>query len=578
MQKLNFNLYSQLGKDLADFDTPIKIAGTSHKKARPYMFSQGDTIGLVEYYTADKYETGDIDAEGQQKIFINNVSFRAEVASKQIDIDVSSYTFIPNNEGSIYGAILERKKFHEWSNENYYGEQINDIVERFPKYGTVVTKKIGKKIEVVPLRTLKNQQDAKDLKTARYVVIEHENMSLDEMNEYPDWDTSGLDIKFGDTTTVYEYYRKVPLDWYKGYKDETILAGDEKKTIDIVAICTLEKSKEKDGRLLFIEEVDRDDIFQEVHYERRDGRWLGVGEVEKNFENQKARNMVENFRKKNLQWSGKKIFASTGDEIEQNLVTEVKDGQVLSLGMNGSLTQVDTATRATAEFSTAIQAYEDNANNKSFTYEVATGESMKSGTPFRLGVILSNSVQGYYAFKRQKLGLFLKRSFIEQILPIFKKENKKEQTIMLSHSSKEYKLLQKAIQEVLEAKKIKEALLSGSIPKMYEIANSSDMDMPFTPVVVPDNFWDTISASVTLEVVGESIDVAKKMETLTNLYTSLSQRGDPRADSVLELILSLTGETLPTTSQASTPAVPPPTAGGTMPAVPTPTNEQPMTV
>lgn len=562
-----FNIFSQLQKELAEFKKPIRIATTSKSK-KGYLFSQEDTLGLIDFYTNSKFESGDTDSEGQQKIFLNGCTFRAEVASKQVDIDLANYNFIPETYDSVYSTILMRRRFRDWAKDNFYGEQINEMVERYPKYGTVVTKTVGKEAQVVPLKTLFNQPDAKSLKTGRFCGEIHENMTLSDMQEFPDWDLSGVNLGFDETETVHERYGRVPLDWYNKKKGLPVQAGYEKRTVYVMAIIVLEsKSKsqkgEDDGKLLFLEEAECP--YEEVHWRRQDGRWLGIGVVEENFENQKARNMVENFRKKNLQWSGKKIFVNTGEEVSQNLVSEVKDGQVLNLGMNGQLTVLNTASVGSAEYENALTAYERNSDQKAFTYEVATGEGMNSGTPFRLGVILSDAVNSYFGFKREKLGLFLKRVYIVQILPIFKKENRKEQTMMLSRTAEEYKDLQQAIKNYLTNRAIVEAILAGKEVDQNILAVGDQIDsLPSIQIDIPKGFWDEVQYTTTLEITGEEVDVQKKMETMTNLYQTMVQQGNPEAKDVLNVIMALAGEKLrPSSPQIqNTPA---PMGGGKMP-------------
>ena len=63
-------------------------------------------------------------------------------------------------------------------------------------------------------------------------------------------------------------------------------------------------------------------------------------------------------------------------------------------------------------------------------------------------------------------------------------------------------------------------------------------------IKIPDSYYDDIKYKVTLTITGEEIDLPKKIETLTNLYTSLKQTGDSRSEKVLKKILSLVGENL----------------------------------
>ena len=118
--------------------------------------------------------------------------------------------------------------------------------------------------------------------------------------------------------------------------------------------------------------------YREAHWKRQDGRWLGIGEVENQFENQVSRNMLTNLRRKNLMWSAKKIFQSPDDTVARNLIKDVKNGDVLNIMPNGNITQIDMSTRAQGEFTAAENVWEQNSDQKSFTFEIATGKSMPS--------------------------------------------------------------------------------------------------------------------------------------------------------------------------------------------------------
>jgi len=296
---MNFNIFAQLKEELDDFLTKkIKIGGgDKNAKRKPYEFSQNDTVEVIDYYTNSKFELGDRDSDGQQKFFINEVSFRKDVAVKNIDKDVKNYSFIPEEDQAEYGAIFLRKMFRKWTKKsdkegNVYGEIMNEMVESFCKYGSVVVKKVGKNVELVPLQKLRNDPRAKSLKTARYVILEHSGLNQEELSLYPDWDISQLDLKWNSEVDVYERYGFVPLDWYKEYKKEKIEKGDDTKSIKVVAMLAPDAdAKTPEGKVLFCEEADSVELL-EAHYERQYGRWLGIGEVEKQFENQKIRNGI----------------------------------------------------------------------------------------------------------------------------------------------------------------------------------------------------------------------------------------------------------------------------------------------
>ena len=141
---MQFDIIGQIGKELNDFDnTQVFIAGIEPvtgrylgKQNKGYYFSQKRTLSLIDLYYNSKYETGEFDSEGQRKLFLNICAFRADVASKQIDLDTKDFTFIPDGKDEIWKAFFIQRKFRQWARESYFGEFINELVENFPKYGT----------------------------------------------------------------------------------------------------------------------------------------------------------------------------------------------------------------------------------------------------------------------------------------------------------------------------------------------------------------------------------------------------------------------------------------------------------
>lgn len=555
-----FDIKGQLSKELDDFyTTKIKISGTKyeHKKAKNkgYDFNQADTLNLIEYVGASKFEKGELDEEGRQKVYLNSSVFRADVASKQIDIDLKDILFIPDDWHSEVATIISRKKFKKWTKDTGFSVELNEMVERLPFYGSLVIKERDDTFDIVPLSQLRNQQNCKDLNSASYVVIEHQ-MQAWEAQAMPDWDLSGLEYAWDDEITIYERYGRVPANFFDEEADET-------ESVDTHSFIVLNsKSSKKDGCLLFIEKIDKRP-FREVHWKKREGRWLGVGEIENNFENQKARNMVFNLRLRSAFWSSKNIFQSTDSAVAKNLVAEVRDGDVLEVTQNGLVTPVNTQTKALADYNSIDQTVEDNSDKKAFTFEVASGESLPSGTPFRLGVVLANSVNSHFGLKREKLALFVKDALYTFILPKFEKSLSEKEIELITSNDEGYETLSELIINAKLYKFVKEkALKEGRLPTQEErdtfIAETRKTGK-FEIEVLRKELKNT-KYSIDIVITGEGINLEKRLETLTNLYQSLAQAQDPRSEQVLQKIIMLTGEKLPQQE------VPSPTApeGGVM--------------
>lgn len=540
----NFNLIAQLKSEIKDFEqNRVNIAG-SQDENKGFKFSQWETLNTIELYYNSKFESGEIDSEGQRKAFLNICQFKADVGSKQVDIDVKDFVFVPENRSSEWGAFFLTKKFKKWAKDRYFGQVINEIVNDYPKYGSAVLKKVGDCIERVPLMTLKNQQDAKSLKDAKYVIEVHKKWTYADVEKMEEWDKDNLNVNWDEEFDVYERYGRVPLDWYKKEKGLPIEDGDDKKSIDTMSIIVCGQAKDDKEAILFLEEIE-ERPYEEVHWKRVDGRWLGVGEIENQFENQIFRNMITNLRRRGLLWSGKKIFQSTDTEIAKNLVRDVKDGQVLKIMPNGNITQVNTTTQSLSEFEAAAREIDENSNQKSFTYEVATGEALPSGTPFRLGVIMTNAVNAHFALKRENLGLFFERVVFELLFPIFKKENRKAEEMFIPTDEEDMMDLLDETIAITTWKVFKDVLLSGGIPNIEEIklkVKEKIQKQKRLSFALPEKLWDQLKVNVQLVITGENVNLEKRIETLTNLYNILSQTNPIEANKVLSKILALTGE------------------------------------
>lgn len=571
-----FNIFTQVQGELKDFfEKKIKIGSAiiNGVEKGGYEYSQWETLQAIEYMDNSKFLSSDRDSEGQQKYYLNMATFRREVASKNIDIDVANFKFIPEEGQAEAGAIIARKKFRKWAKDQGLSEMINDTVDRFPKYGSIVMKKIGKEIEVVPLLKLRNQQDAECLEDASYVIIEHNNLNRHELEEKEGWDISELDLKFNDTVTVYERYGYVPSSLLKSAKGEVRVTDD--KPVYAMTILTLDKGKNKSGSILFMEECECP--FVEEHYSKQDGRWLGIGEMEKQLENQAARNMVFNLRKKSLAWNSKHVFGAIDDLLVNNLVREVKDGDIIKMSQRDGMFRIDTGSQATSDFNSLDQLVEENANQRSFTFESATGEGFKSGTPFRLGALLSNSVNSYYDKKREQLGIFWKNVILEYMLPDWLRETEKEFVEGVLDTEEGYEELRECKKNLIKADAIINAILENK-PVVREsldfLVETMLQDTKTDYYRMTKDELKNLKYRFDIDVTGESIDVAQKIETLTTLYQTQAQMGDIEgARATIKRIMSLTGEKIPgvksPTMNAMNPVAPAQGMGGTPTQMPT---------
>lgn len=552
----NFSIGKQIELELDDFkNKKVKLASysenesvrvLSRKQEAGYYFNQGEMVSLIDLYYNSQFSDGPKDTLGQKKIFLNVGKFRTDVSAKQIDIDTNNFKFTPDDYSDPWTSIFLEKDFKEWTKETDWGDMINQCVENFPKYGSVVLKKVGREIKWVPLQNLRNEQTAESLQTASYAIEEHPDMFLYEMKAMKGWNTSGFNLKFGQTSCVFERYGHVPLNWLKandGLQRE-IAKSDEGESVDAMVI-TAKDPETKQWHLFYVGQI-KERPYREAHWNKQHGRWLGCGVMEDLLENQKAKNIIINLIRRGLSWATKKIFSAIKtDGPAKNLVRDVADGAVIEVGPNGEFKEITMSPKSNADFTNFLNEFEKNSDQKAFTYDVATGESMPSGTPFRLGVVLSNAVNSFFSLKREKLGKFLRKVIIDFMIPQFLREMSDEKKVVSMFSGQAgFEVLKEAAIKMVQSEAARISLLSGKSVDATSLAQATDPFLLAKTILFSYSKEDYLNASYKfdLTVTGEEIDIADKIETLKTIYQLIAPTGDPRAEAILDKIAGLSGE------------------------------------
>lgn len=546
----------QTRSEVSDFLTtriPITVLPSEQTGGREftYDFSQREVLAIIDLYWNSQFKSGPYDKEGLQKIFLNVGKFRTEVAVMQIDIDIANYRFLPVGT-DLWGPWLMSRDYHQWAVDHDFGQTINNLGDDLPRYGTCVTKRVGDDLLRVPIARLMNTQNAPSLKAAALsggFVIEALDMTPYEMEQYPDWNLDKVDKEVMKKGAVYERYGLITPAHLKIAEGTTPNDDDWKEWfLGLSVVATDVSKKEQNGGLVFAERIDEKDFpYEECHWSRQDGRWLGIGEMENQFMNQLARNISTHMRQKGMYWAAKKIFTKTTADGPNNLAKDVSDGAVLDLGPAGSMNVVNTQTQHLSDFNAWDQTIEQNADNTSFTYEAATGESPKAGTAFSLQVQLDRTLQKHYGKKRENFGLFLKRAFFNQTVPIFKKQTRKQHTLTFAYTDDDADFLREAIIKSKVEERKRQLLYSGRVRRKSDIETEIRQEMerePYLIVDIPKGHYDNVKYHTKLEITGEETNVAEDMQTLITLWQALIQQQDPRAEKVLARILSFSNSNL----------------------------------
>lgn len=559
------NVFTRIKHYEHDFTTkPITIVPG-------YVFDQLATIKRVNLYYGGRYETGNGDELGT-KFFYNISKPKVKNAAKNLNIGVKDVNIITNEGRDYRRAWVLRRDLRKWMRERKFGEFINKLVEYCPRFGSVVVKKVSgdQIIEIVDLRNLKNDPTA-DTLTKSWSIEDHYytatelkilgkdyGWDTDKINEavqnfktyhkenYVD-PTTSVKEKQGDATYIHvkEFRDDVPESWVidGGSEDDIISA----QFILVSPEDTNEGKKKgeiKNSTGLILYRAKKDSVYKDLPYDKEDGRWLGVGVMEDNFEPQMMKNESVNQLLLAMRLANLLVFATDDKGFAKNIITDVINGDVLSL--KGRLQRVPTEIRNSGAIQILSQEIEKLSNNLSNSYEVTTGESLPSGTPFALGQMLNASASKLFDFIREKLGLFLEDIINDWVLPELVKSLNEEHILELVTKEEMEWLVKEYLNDELW-NVIKKLLRSGHWPTVGEMAVAENilrqrlMSKDSLYLKLPQSFYKDILKTCHAIVTNDEIDKRERFTTLSTILQMLGANPSLISNPVFKQLLDYSG-------------------------------------
>lgn len=502
-----------------------------------YAPSNGDIIGLIDCYFANKYRDNEYDSTGMKKSFFNIVINPTEIASKMIDLDTKDVKIVAEDGQSYYPAWLFGKELKIWmkdkKNENgqTFGQLLNQMVYSFPKYGHLIAKKVKDTVHIVPIQNMACDNPTGKSFTSSDVIIETHEMTEGQLGKQKNWENVDNAIsKYTNedgVVVVYEIH-----DITKDKNNYVIIPKGA-----------------KDGEELYIGTKKREDLYKEVKWEDMPGRVLGRGQPEKLFEAQIAKNQNEHYLRSGYRWTSKKLWQTRDDNIAKNLITELEDGDVLTV--NSEITPISMEERNLSAINLGDAKWDNLISKLSFSSEPMSGERPPSGTPFGTTKLQAVMAGQFYDLKREELGMFIKDILFDWIIPEFKKQKNGKHILMLGEFDEDELLKLKEL--VFERKNnnalIKHIQKTGAIPDMREMevlkAINRQKLKAEKDIKIPEGFYDNLKYKIDIIITNEQIDMASKMTTLQVVLQILGSNpaimSNPRTRKIFMKLLDLSG-------------------------------------
>lgn len=549
-----------------------------------YMFSQYQTIKKIHLYYNSHFVEGDyeeINGVIRKKPFYNISKWRCDVATKQIDLDTKDVVLVSNDMETDWNVFLLERELKTWLKRNKMGKVLNEISEKLPKYGSVVLRKIKGGAEVVDLRNFYCDQAAPNLQKSHYKILKH-LMTPTELRamksvwietedgvqtvidkfisnapQEPYADGGGVNIVAGAPyAEIFEIYTEVPRSWITGKKEDDedwtyshwILAGVDSFQSDAVTGSV----QNEDGIVLFKEELTiKEDPFREVHLNRTEGRWLGLGIIEDTFEPQRMRNRYANLEDKGMELATLILLHTTDQSIQKNILSDTENGDIMT--SKQPVTRIDTRQYGLAEFNALKQDYDRLADRLSHSTDTLGGDIPPASATATSVVNAIQQATSTYDFKKENFGLFFQEFIDDLVFPELEKEIMKPHRFRFTGSPEETRKLRKYLVDAALNKASAEYFEeTGNLYSDTELDRIREELMAKIEkggrqiwIKVQERFFAGLDYYVDLVITGENRNIQAQLSNIQAVLTIVSRNPailqDPVIRRVLFKMMSLIG-------------------------------------
>lgn len=471
-----------------------------------FSFNQKQTLNRIYLYYNSRFESGDIDEQGDKKYFYNITRNPCHVSTKAIDFDTKDIQILTAEGGNPWITWLYSRDLKFWMKDQGFGQVLNRLFYELPIYGSVVLKVINGRLYFVDLRNFVVDQTADSLDQANYIIEIHNYTPVEfrRIGKLKGWDESVvqqvIDAYHQSSRpyiVVYERYGEVEENGEYRYKQVVIAETQESNT------------NEADGIVLAEEEVETHP-YKEFHWEKLPGRWLGVGTVESLFDPQIRVNEITNQQVKSSYWSTLRIWQTQSESINKNLLTDVANGDILFV--DSPIMQVDMADRNLAFYNQEIQRWLTNRDELTMAYDVIRGERLPAGTPLGSAQLAYAMASSYFDQVRENIAMGIKDLLYTVVLPQFERENSQEHILRITGDNLEelnnFIIDQLTHQEILKfiarnltlPTQLQQDLIKGAITNRWKKGKER-------LIRIPQDFYRDIKYKIDIEITGEAIDV-----------------------------------------------------------------------
>lgn len=324
---------------------------------------------------------------------------------------------------------------------------------------------------------------------------------------------------------VYEVHGNLP----KSFFDEKDTTGEYETRIVICAFYQKKGSDGKKGCILYTA-PEAEIPFKLTQRDAVHGRALGFGGAEELFEAQvwtnydmiRIQGMLDAASKTIL----KAVGPNSGNIASRNKIRDLDNLEIIDVGTDSDLAQVDTFPRNMQLFERSVSQWEAHAQQMGAANDAIMGESPSSGTPFKLQELVVATNQGLHEYRRQQYARHLEEVYRDWIIPHIKKQILKGARFLSNLSVKELNYVADCVVRTETNKRVKEMVLmygrevTEEEKAVFEDLVRAELKKKGNKLfieILKGEFRDHPLA-VKVSVAGKSKDLSKMTDKLTNIF------------------------------------------------------------
>lgn len=527
----NYKILTYIDDIIESYNEPIEIVSGLLRNPK-------EIIRTIEFYTNDKYLSGNTDALGREKPFFQICNFRVTVAKTATDIDLKDLRYEPDSLKDAVPAMIINHEMYKTLKEMDFSETLNDMGKTRPKYGGLLLKKAEYNGELEIDVCEWTNVDFNPSDVAGGIIIEKHLLQPSELSEKVEagWMNVNEFMK-AHAKANRNKPKALEVKEVTGEFDYTFdpdIEDSEGNEMKFKKMCFYIGIVNKKKFLLYKEDLSpEEDKYKYLPWEKVK-LGLGRGIVEEGFESQWATNDSILSIKNAMELSGKVILSTDSQKISGNALTGIDNGHIFQIEPGRSLTSVNLSPTAMPEYHNIIELWKQQYDNSVSVHDANTGEAPTAGTPYSQTALLNQVANSPFEYQREVWGIFLNEVLNDWILPFVKKRILKPHYLVSEFTDEELAIIDEDIKNINALEYAKKELLDNNIFTQEGVDNVTNnvtdslaKQKNKREIKIPKGYLD-IEGRMTANITGELKNKQAVLASLAQIGKDISATYNPQ--------------------------------------------------